>query len=140
MTFFRAYCVKDIAIGEKIISLPLHPNLTDVEIERVIDAVNKNIQNQVFVGGLKFIEAFKNFADEKLNEHQENKGIRATSSKRYNTTFRLRISKYLKGLNRIDEEFMDEEGEWDETAFREPRKLVGKHREHVCIIITNLGE
>ena len=30
-------------IGEKIISLPLHPNLTDEEIERVIDAVNENV-------------------------------------------------------------------------------------------------
>ena len=30
-------------IGEKIISLPLHPNLTGEEIERVIDAVNENV-------------------------------------------------------------------------------------------------
>ena len=72
-------------------------------------AYEKNKQNQAFDGGLKFIEAFKKFADDKLKEHQSDKGIRATSSRRYDTTFRLRISKYLKGPNKLDEDFMDEE-------------------------------
>ena len=66
-------------------------------------------QNKGAAVGIKFIDAFKKFADEKLNEHQSNKGIRVASSKRYGITFRLRISKYLKGPNRIDKDFMDEE-------------------------------
>jgi len=66
-------------------------------------------QNKSAADGLKFIEAFKTFADAKVNESQADKGIRQTSSKRYDTTFRLRIVKYLKGPNRINTDFMDED-------------------------------
>jgi len=66
-------------------------------------------ENKSAADGLKFIEAFKTFADAKVNESQADKGIRHTSARRYDTTFRLRIVKYLKGPNRINKDLMDED-------------------------------
>ena len=66
-------------------------------------------ENKSAADGLKFIEAFKTFADAKVNESQADKGIRHTSARRYETTFRLRIVKYLKGPNRINKDLMDED-------------------------------
>ena len=59
--------------------------------------------------GIKFIDAFKDFANAKKNEHQASQGIRQTSANRYDTTYRLRILKYLNGVNRIDEDVKNDE-------------------------------
>ena len=59
------------------------------------EAVKENKVNQVAVGGLRFVDAFANFAEAKKNENSADKGIRQSSANRYNTTYRLRIKKYM---------------------------------------------
>ena len=59
--------------------------------------------------GIKFIDAFRDFAEAKKNEHQESQGIRQSSANRYGITYRLRILKYLNGVNRIDEDVKNDE-------------------------------
>ena len=59
------------------------------------EAVKNNKVNQVAVGGLRFVDAFANFAEAKKNENSADKGIRQASANRYDTTYRLRIKKYM---------------------------------------------
>ena len=59
------------------------------------EAVKENKINQVAVGGLRFVDAFANFAEAKKNENQSDHGIRQASANRYDTTYRLRIKKYM---------------------------------------------
>ena len=59
------------------------------------EAVKENKINQVAVGGLRFVDAFANFAEAKKNENSADKGIRQSSANRYDTTYRLRIKKYM---------------------------------------------
>jgi len=73
------------------------------------DAFQENKINQVKVNGIKFIDAFRDFADAKKNEHQASQGIRQTSANRYDITYRLRILKYLAGQNRIDKDVKNDE-------------------------------
>ena len=103
-----------------------------------IDAFDQNKQHQVNVGGIKFIDAFKSFADAKLNEHQSNKGIREKSSKRYDTTFRLRISKYLKGPNRIDQENKKDEVSMDEEVLLS--EFGNKHMKSLLMKASDAGD
>ena len=59
------------------------------------EAVKENKINQVAVNGLRFVDAFANFAEAKKNENSADKGIRQSSANRYDTTYRLRIKKYM---------------------------------------------
>ena len=72
-------------------------------------AAEENKRQRVDLKGVKFLDAFYKFADAKKNEHQESQGIRQTSANRYETTFRLRLKKYLNGPNLIDENITNDE-------------------------------
>jgi integrase len=89
-------------------------------------AAKENKINQVATGGITFVFAFKDFAEAKKNEHQESQGIRQTSANRYDTTFRLRILKYLKGPNRIDENINDEDVLLSEFGNKHMKSLLMK--------------
>ena len=72
-------------------------------------AAEENKRKRVDLKGVKFLDAFYKFAEAKKNEHQASQGIRQTSANRYETTFRLRLKKYLNGPNLIDENITNDE-------------------------------